>query len=124
MRATNQQMSEYISSLSSFLERRDKIGYAAARNTRILNESCIEYLNRREELIFEYGDPEIDDNGAPTGRKYLVIGSESFEKFSKELEPYAVIEHDVNDIFKLKYEDVIGVLSGEEILSIDWMLED
>lgn len=124
MQITNHQMYEYILGLSTFLERRDKIGYAAARNTRILKDSCIEYLNRREELIFEYGDPEIDDNGAPTGRKYIVIGTKSFDKFSEELESYANIEHDVKDIFKLKYDDVIGILSGEEILSMDWMLED
>ena len=33
------------------------------------------------------------------------------------------MEH-VVELMTLKYGDVIGALSGEEILSIDWMLED
>ena len=30
----------------------------------------------------------------------------------------------IGEIMTAKYDDVIGCLSGEEVLSIDWMLED
>ena len=35
----------------------------------------------------------------------------------------ATIKHEV-ELMKLNYNEVIGILSGEEILKLDWMLED
>lgn len=124
MKMTNVEMDAHIAELRLFLDRRDRIGYAAARNTRILQNACMEYMNRKDELISIYGEPELDENGNPTGRKYIVIGDKAFDKYSQDIEAYASIEHDVDGIFKLKYDDVIDILSGEEILTLDWMLED
>lgn len=47
----------------------------------------------------------------------------NYDIFMDSYNLYANIEHDV-EIFKIKYDKVIGVLTGSEILEIDWMLED
>lgn len=119
----NLEMEKRLLSLEKFLDRRDKVGYAAARNTRILKNSAKEYLTRRDELIFEYGEPELDAEGNQTGRKYLEMGSENYYKYEEAIAEYASIEH-VVDIFMIPFESVEGILTGSEILMLDWMLED
>ena len=119
----NLEMEKRLLSLEKFLDRRDKVGYAAARNTRILKNSAQEYLTRRDELIFEYGEPELDAEGNQTGRKYLEMGSENYKKYEEAIAEYASIEHMV-DIFTIPFESVEGVLTGAEILELDWMLEE
>ena len=119
----NVDMGQMIDSLEPFLERVDKIGYAAARNTRILINEAKEYLERREELLHKYGEPVIDENGNQTGTVRLMIGSPAFYEYRNEIEEWASIEHTPN-IFKLKYDEAIGKLSGTQILEIDWMFED
>lgn len=119
----NIEMEQMIASLEPLLERTDKIGYAAARNTRILQSCAREYLERREQLIAKHGTPQLDDEGNPTGVSEIRIGSEEFHAYAAEIEEWALIEHEP-DVFKLKYEDVIDKLSGAQILAVDWMLED
>jgi len=116
-------MENKINSLEKFLNRQDIIGYAAARNIRRLQDASVEYTTIREELLHKYGTDEIDKNGQPTGRVGLQVSSPAFKDFKAEIEPYAIIEHEV-PIFKIPYETVCGELTGSEILEIDWMLED
>ena len=105
-------------SLQPILPHRDKIGYAAARNTRILRDALTEFLAFKNELIRKYG--QLDE---ATGDISIFAGTPNFDKFKEEFSAYADIEQEV-DIMPVKYEDVIGLLNGEEILEIDWMLED
>jgi len=51
------------------------------------------------------------------------LGTPEFKSFCDAIEPFSTIEHEV-DLMTAKYEDAIGVLTGEEILAVDWMLED
>lgn len=110
-------------SLDKHLSRRDIIGYGAARNRRVLDSELIEYNRMKESLILKYGEDELDESGTPTGRVSLRLDSPKFADFVEEMDAFARIESDPN-LFKLKYTDVAGVLTGEEILEIDWMLED
>ena len=119
----NIQMDLMINSLQKVLSHRDKIGYYAARNYRILNDSLIEYHNFKNSLITKYGTTDVDSNGNELQTISIKVGSQNFDDFLKELEPFNNIEHEV-DLMIAKYEDAIGCLSGEEILAIDWMLED
>lgn len=119
----NIEMERMIAALEPFLDRVDKIGYAAARNTRILRTETQEYLERREALIEQYGTAELDESGNPTGRTELRFDSPNFKSYEAEITEWAMIEHSP-DIFKLKYSDALEKLTGREILSIDWMLED
>lgn len=119
----NIEMERMIAALKKHLGRTDMIGYAAARNTRILLAESQEYQERREELIRKYGKPETDENGKNTGRIKLLINSPEFADYEKEISEWAMIEH-TPPIYKISAEEVIGKLSGSEILEIDWMLKD
>ena len=117
----NAQMVAMLNQLQPILSHRDKIGYIAARNYRILSECLTEYEAFRNSLIEKYGEETKDDRGRPIiGVK---VDSPNFKLFCDELAPFNEMEHEV-EIMTAKYDDVIGCLSGEEALSIDWMLED
>lgn len=117
----NIQMLEMIAQLKPLLSHRDKIGYAAARNYRIFANSLTEYMAFRNALIEKYGETGKDDDDQSIVQ--ISVNSPKFKMFCDELEPYNNTEHEV-DLMIAKYDDAINVLTGEEILSIDWMLED
>ena len=123
MTFSNAQMDRMIETLKPLLAQRNKVGYVAARNTRLLMTETTEYIKIRDELIQKYGKQDTDQDGNPLGTVSIVIGSEEYQKFNGSIKEYMDIEHDV-PIMKMKYSEVIGILSGEEILAIDWMLED
>lgn len=122
MKYSNAHMSHLIDTLAPFLERTDLIGYAAARNTRKLSDSCAEYLATRDRLIAELGEQELDNNGNPTGRASISVNSPAFEEFVKRIESIANIEHDV-ELMTIPYDEAIGKISGADLLKIDWMFE-
>lgn len=119
----NSQMAAMLTQLRPLLSRRDKLGYIAARNYRMLSNALVEYEAFRHDLINKYGAPDVDENGNQLGTVSIQIGSSNFKPFCDELAPLNEIEHEV-EIMTVKYEDTIGLLSGEEILMLDWMLED
>ncbi len=119
----NAEMEAMVASLRPHLDRTDKIGYAAARNTRILTMEAAEYFERREQLIAKYGQQQFGEDGNPTGIIELKMNTPEFVDYSHEIEEFALIEHEPR-LFKLKYEEAIGKLSGSELLEIDWMFED
>lgn len=117
----NAQMAGMLSQLRPILSHRDKIGYIAARNCRILSECLTEYETFRNGLIEKYGEETTDEHGRLTiGVK---VGSSAFQAFCDEMAPFNEMEHEV-ELMTAKYTDAIGCLTGEEILGIDWMLED
>lgn len=113
----------YIEILKEYLDRNDIIGYAAARNIRKLTDATIEYVRCRDKLIIEFGIPEEDENGNKTGRHSISTDSPNFSNFNSEINKFNNIEHDV-DIMFVNYSEVIGKLTGSQILDIDWMLKD
>lgn len=123
MKYTNAQMAEMIGSLEKYLDRTDMVGYAAARNTRALMDEAKEFVDRRNQLVSEYGEMVLDEDGNPTGKVTLALDSPNFKAFADAIEGWASIEHEPR-IFKVKYDQVIGKLSGTEILELEWMLED
>ena len=117
----NIQMAGMLGSLNPLLSRRDKIGYIAARNYRILTESLTEYETFRNSLIEKYGEEITDENGHVTVG--IRVDSPNFKTFCDEMAPFNEMEHEV-ELMIGKYADVIGCLSGEELLAVDWMFED
>ena len=117
----NAEMAVMLNQLRPILSHRDKIGYVAARNYRILSECLTEYEAFRNSLIEKYGEAIKDDHGRPIiGVK---VESPNFQKFCDEMAPFNEMEHEV-EIMTAKFDETIGCLSGEEILGIEWMLED
>lgn len=119
----NSVMNEMLRQLEPILSHRDKVGYIAARNFRILDNCLTEFQAFRDELIKKYGEVDKDKDGNVLPTISIKVDSLNFKKFCDELEPFNNMEHEV-DLMTAKYEDAIGSLSGEEILAIDWMFED
>lgn len=120
---TNSEMDQMLSALEPLLERRDVIGYAAARNTRVLRQELTEYQRVKDELVMKYGREDVDEEGRGTGQFTLLITDPNFRAFAEEIERFAGISHEP-ELFKIKYEEAIGVLSGSEMLACEWMFED
>ncbi len=117
----NSSMVEMLRQLQPILSHRDKLGYVAARNYRTLSNSLIEYDTIRRSLIEKYGEEGKDRDGTPTVS--IKVGSPNFKMFCDELAPFNEMEHEV-ELMLAKYDDAVGCLTGEEILGVDWMLED
>ena len=110
-------------SLKPLLQLRDKLGFIAARNTRIIENALTEYENFKNDLIKKYGEPDFDKNGNKLTTISIKVSSPNFTDFFFLFESLNNIEQEV-DLMTTKYADAIGVLSGEEMLGVDWMLED
>lgn len=123
MKYKNIQMENMIEELKIILPHRDKIGYIAARNTRILNDILTEYFAFKRDLINKYGEADRDKNGNETGTVSISPTSSNFQEFVKEFDAIKNIEHNV-ELMTIPYEEVIGILNGEEILKMNWMLTD
>lgn len=119
----NSKTVELLHSLTPILSQRNRLGYIAARNYRILSDSLTEYNKFKMELIEKYGEPDRAEDGTELPTVSLKIGSPNFKSFCDEMAPFNEMEHEL-ELMTCKYEDVIDILSGEEILAIDWMLED
>lgn len=119
----NSEMVVMVQNLRPLLKLRNRIGYVAARNCRMLSTALTEYEAFKHDLINKYGEPDRDENGLETGTVSIKVGSPNFKAFCDELAPLNEIVHEV-ELMTAKYEDTIDCLSGEEILLLDWMLED
>lgn len=123
MKLTNLDMEQMVGTLQKHLDRTDIIGYAAARNVRKLRDELHEYMQAREGLLRDYGEEIKDEDGNPTGKVRVPIDSERYPEFLERFKEFATIEHEP-DIFKIKFEEAIGKISGTELLEIEWMFED
>ena len=112
-----------LSLLSNYLDRVDIIGYACARNSRILENELNEFNNFKNNLLIQYGHKDLDNNGVETGSISLDQTDEKYELAINEYKKIISLDREL-PIIKIKYSDVIGLLSGNEILQLDWMLED
>ena len=65
-----------------------KLGYAVARNIRVLNTELTEFQNVRNELIRKYGTKDGDNI-------FIENGSEAFFSFQNEIKQYESIELDI-----------------------------
>lgn len=123
MKFSNIKMEMMLEALKPILPHRDKIGYIAARNTRIIKDILTEYFTFKQDLISKYGERDKDENGNETGTVSISPTSSNFQEFIKEFDSIKNIEHNV-ELMTIPYEEVIGLLNGEEILELDWMLTD
>ncbi len=119
----NSELVVMLHQLEPVLSQRNRLGYAAARNFRILSDTLTEYNRFKMELVEKYGEPDRAEDGTELPTVSIKVGSPSFKSFCDEMAPYNNMEHEV-ELMTAKFEDVIGVLSGEEIVGIDWMLEE
>ena len=118
----NEEMVRMLKQLEPLLSHKDMFGYVAARNTRIISNCLTEYNQTKNDLIDRFGIREVDEETGLTTTS-IKIGTPAFKSFCEAMEPFNRIEHEV-EIMTMKYEDTINCLTGEEILGVEWMLED
>lgn len=118
MKYKNIELTVMLETLKPLLKLRNKIGYVAARNTRTIVNNLTEYYTFRNSLIEKYGEHDTDN-----GTISINVNNPNFKDFSKELETFNNIEHDI-DIMTITYDEAIGELTGEEILDVEWMLTE
>lgn len=119
----NSELDIMLHQLEPVLEQRNRIGYLAARNYRVLSDALTEYNQFRNELIKKYGTPDKTEEGIELPTASIKVGSPEFKAFRDEMATYSNIEQEV-ELMTAKFDDVIDVLSGAEIVGIDWMLEE
>lgn len=119
----NSELVAMLHQLEPILSQRNRLGYVAARNFRILSDTLTEYNQFKMELIEKYGEPDKAENGTELPTVSIKVGSPSFKQFCDEMAPYNEMVHEV-EIMTAKFEDTVDVLSGIEIFGIDWMLEE
>lgn len=119
----NSEMDLMLRQLIPILPQRNRVGYAAARNYRVLAQTLTEYSRFKGELIEKYGTQDTAEDGTELPSMSIKTSSPNFKTFCDEMAVYNNMEHEV-ELMTVKSEDVIDILSGEEILAIDWMLED
>jgi hypothetical protein len=121
MKYSNRQLEAMAKSLGQVLKSRSLVGYKAAVNMRAIMNALADYTDYKDSLIREYGTEIKDDDG--NVKDFAVTPScDGFQDFLHKLNEASDVEHDVQ-IMAATPDDVIGVLSGEEIIAIDWMME-
>lgn len=121
MKYTNAQLEAMAKSLEPVMKSRTLVGYKAAVNMRAIMDAIADYETFRNELIHEYGEELTDDSGNVVNFA-VTPECEGYQEFLRRLGEVSEVERDV-EIMKAAPDDVIGVLSGEEIMAIDWMME-
>lgn len=118
MNLTNEQADIYLSVLNSISNKvSGKLGYAVARNIRVLKESLSEYTDIKNKLITQYG--ESKDNTIE-----LRTDSPNFAKFMTDIKEYNHIEHDVN-IMQIEPEEIYkSDLTADIISNIMFMIKE
>lgn len=119
MKLTNVQMDNYLQAMQNVSDKiTGKFAYAVARNMRKISEELVEYQNLKNNAIFKYGEMGED------GRASILVGSDAYKQFIEEMKDYAEISHDVT-IQKITQDELLSSpLNANEILTIDFMVEE
>lgn len=112
---TNEKMFESVLILAA-ADERGMLGYAIARNRRLLSQEVQEYSRTRDQLLEEYGR----DVG---GGKYE-LQPENAAKFFAALKPYNELTADV-PVMQIP-ADVFysGNLTSGQMYALEWMVKD
>ena len=121
MRLRNDEMAAMADACIPHLRDGGLLGYACARNYRMLTTASLEYSAMRDDLVRRYGEKEYDADGRETGAT-ITKDSPNWTKLTDALADFAGIEHEV-EVFAVAASALVGILSGEEMLRIGWMLD-
>lgn len=114
MKMTYAQMFDSIQVLNQ-VEEKGVLGFAIARNRRILSTELREYAQKRDELLTEYGTDE--------GNGRFTIPVEKVPAFSEALRPYAEMTTDVA-VTQVDAETFCGGdLTSSQMFVLEWMVK-
>lgn len=119
----NVELDAMLKALKPLLDRSDILGYLAARNTKILTDLTAEYHDFKNELILKYGKHDIDEDGNELQTISIYPGYEDWEEYVKEMEAVMNVEQEFIPV-TTSYEKAMGVLTGTQLLELDWMFHE
>lgn len=121
MKARNDEIAAMIDACQKHLEDTGLLGYACARNARLLTLATVEYAQRRDKAVREFGTEVRGDDGSIRG--YTISpDSEAWNKYQEQMAAFDAIEHEV-DVFNVKASKLVGEVSGRDMLALDFMLD-
>ena len=77
----NSELVAMMHQLEPILAQRNKLGYVAARNFRILSDTLTEYNQFKMELVEKYGEPDKAEDGTELPTVSIKVGSPNFKSF-------------------------------------------
>lgn len=107
---TNGEIESALPLLDELRKRTDEIGYAAAWNYRRLNETISDYIQDKARILDNEGVKHDD------GTYSLLFGSQALD----ELMHLINMQRNV-DVCTLSADDAFGNVSGEAIITLDFM---
>ena len=121
MKARNDEIAAMVDACQKHLNDTGLLGYACARNARLLTLATLEYAQRREKAVREFGTEVLDEDGNVKG--YTINrDSEAWDRYQEQMAAFDAIEHEV-DVFKVKASKLVGEVSGRDMLALDFMLD-
>lgn len=115
-RVTNGNAFDMLVALEGAANECGQLGFAIAKNRRIIKAELEEYIKKRDEIILKYATK--DNNGQ------LLIDDSSSITANAELSPYSAMECEVK-ILKVP-ESVFcgGTLTSEQMFNLDFMVKE
>ena len=112
---TNKEMFDSLAVLTKAKEK-GMLGYAIAKNKRLIMAEIREYVEKRDELLKKYGE-DIGEN------RFQLL-QENVGKFFEELKPYNDLSVDI-PVMQVSQEIFCsGDLDSSEMFVIDWMVRE
>ena len=107
--------------LDGYLDKTGKLGYAIARNKRLISDNLTEFSAARRGLVEKYGVTTYDDDGNPLTIT-VAEGDPNYPKFVEEITPILEAEITV-DIFTISSAEAIEQLNAKGFLELEWMID-
>lgn len=115
MKLTNAQIFESIPVLAQ-AEEKGMLGFAIARNRRVLAAEVQEYARKRDELLEQFGAKEEDGK--------FTLTAQAADAFYKALEPYAQLEVEVAVLQVTPEVFCGGQLTSSHMYTLNWMVKE
>lgn len=115
MKLTNAQIFESIPVLAQ-AEEKGMLGFAIARNRRVLAAEVQEYARKRDELLEQFGTKEEDGK--------FTLTAQAADAFYKALEPFAQLEVEVAAMQVTPEVFCGGELTSSQMYTLNWMVKE
>ena len=95
-----------------------KLGYAVSRNIRKIQQEVIEFEKIRNELVVKFGEKQEN------GDFVISKDSDGYTEFVNTIQEYGTISHNVEIFTVLPDEVCESNLTAEEMLLLDFMINE
>ena len=125
MKLTNKRIINSIDSLKNLSSKEldVKTSFKIAKNIKVIDEISNIFVEEKRKLVSKYGTKDeegslkVDDNGVAE------IDKDNLEEWNRSYSELLEIENDI-DIEKIKLSDLDIKVSAQELLAIEYMIEE